>query len=199
MLKRFCFLLLGLLATQAYAQTVWRDIAEMDIPESGERRIIPQRFRTVEFDAAALQSILQSTTARFANRSGADQQQILSLPLPDGGSARFRLFESPVMAAGLQARYPGIRSYTGYGLDDPSALLKCDWTPWGFHAMLSSARHGTIFIDPYSHGDTGFYTVYNKKDYVPAGKEHSFSCGVQTEETACCGTGLYSPTGVSSV
>ena len=176
--------MLGLLASQAYAQTLWRDIDPSAIPESFERRIIPEKFRTVQLDATALQPILQQTQARFAERRGAGQSPILTIPLPDGGFTRFRLVESAVMAPGLQAKYPNIRTYTGFGLEDPTALLKCDWTPWGFHGMIVSSGMGTFYIDPYAHGDTDHYVVFNKKDYKPSGKKTTFSCAVDAEALA---------------
>lgn len=101
---------------------------------------------------------------------------MLELPLPDGTTGRFRLTESPVMAPALQAKYPEIRCYTGTGVEDPSATLKCDLTPQGFHAMIRSKLFGTVFIDPYRPGDTEHCIVYNKRDFQS--KKQAFSCGV---------------------
>ncbi|TNE63999.1 MAG: hypothetical protein EP344_04035, partial [Bacteroidetes bacterium] len=157
MLKRFYYVSLVLFAVQANAQSLWRDIAETAIPESFERRIIPQRYRTVQLDVAALQGLFQKV-----KEGNAGVSTDLYLPLPDGEQVRFRIEPSAVMAPGLQQRYPGIRTYSGYSPDDPTALLKCDWTPWGFHAMWSSAHNGTVFIDPYAHGHTEYYVVYHK-------------------------------------
>ncbi len=182
MLRNLLFVLLGAFATQAYAQVVWRDIAESGLSQTYERRIVPQRYRLVQIDAAALQSVLELAPEGLASRGVAAQQPVLDLPMPDGNTMRFHLQESPVMAPGLQARYPGIRTYTGYSPDDPTAQLKCDWTPWGFHAMLWTASRGTIFIDPYSHGATDAYVVYNKRDYVPPANKGVFQCDVETAE-----------------
>ena len=96
--------------------------------------------------------------------------------MPEGGQARFRLTESPVMAPALQAQYPEIRCYTGVGIDDPTATLKCDLTPKGFHAMIRSARRDAVFIDPYQPGDREHYLVYNKSDF--RSKKEPFVCGV---------------------
>ncbi len=197
MVKRILFVLTGFYAGLLQAQTVWQEMPETNIPQTLERQIIPQRYRTVHFDAAALQAVLQTAPERFAGANYKTAQPVLELPLPDGGSARFRLVESPVMAPGLQARYPEIRCYTGFGIDDPGALLKCDWTPWGFHAMVSSNRWGEVFIDPYSHGDVNNYVVYNKKDYLPKGAKHNFNCGVETTEEPAPGPVLEPATHVS--
>lgn len=87
------------------------------------------------------------------------------------------------MAPDLQARTPEIRTFTGQGIDDPSALLKCDWTPHGFHAMLFLTGKSTVFIDPYSLGDTEHYIVYHKKDYVKRASRQDFSLGVEPVAT----------------
>jgi hypothetical protein len=69
----------------------------------------------------------------------ANPAAVLVLPLPDGRNARFSLREAPVMAPALAARYPNIRTYAGLGLDDPTATLRLDDTPQGFHAQVLSA------------------------------------------------------------
>ena len=182
MSKSILLVLLSLSAGLLPAQTIWREISENTLPQTQERRIVPQRYRTVQLDAGALKTLLLAAPERFATANRTGREPILELPMPNGGSARFRLVESPVMAPALQARYPDIRSYTGYGIDDPSALLKCDWTPGGFHGMLQSNRWGEVYIDPYAQGDVDHYVVYNKKDYSPAAKKQRFSCGLETTD-----------------
>ncbi len=180
MFRKLLFLLLlscfgGILG----AQSLWSDQNEASISLVGDRRIVPMKYRTVRLDLTAAESLLGSAPERFKTVS-AENQVLLTLPDPDGGWQTFQLFESPVMAPELQAQYPEIRCYTGVGVDDPTATLKCDLTPWGFHAMVISRNHSTIFIDPYSQGDTDNYVVYYKKDY--ARKSANFTCGVDDGE-----------------
>ncbi len=162
------------------AQSLWSDVNEATITLTGERRIVPQHYRTVRLDLDAVESLMGAAPERFKPEA-ADNQTLLTLPTPDGGWQTFQLFESPVMDPALQAQYPEIRCYTGIGLDDPTATLKCDLTPWGFHGMVLSNLHSTIFIDPYSQGDRDNYVVYFKKDYLSK-KAKSFVCGVEDGE-----------------
>ena len=85
---------------------------------------------------------------------------VLLLPLPDGRNARFSLRAAPVMAPALAARYPGIRTYAGVGLDDPTATLRLDDTPQGFHAQVLSATTGAVYLDPVSATDPVHYLSY---------------------------------------
>ena len=177
MLKKLLCVLLMAQTALANAQSLWSDFPEQNIPrQNGARRdIIPNKYRTVRLDLSQLQPVLANAPERFTS-AGADNETVLTLPMPDGRWERFRLSESPVMEAGLQAKFPDIRCYTGTGIDDPSATLKCDLTPHGFHALIQSERWGATFIDPYQRADRDHYIVYFKHDFQS--KKEPFHCEV---------------------
>ena len=148
---------------------LWVDTDEATLPTGGERLIVPQVYRTLTLNPDALQAILAAAPLEAA-AGAANSATIITLPLPDGTWARFRLVESPIMAPELAARFPEIRTYAGQGLDDLSATTRLDWTPLGFHAMILSSA-GAVYIDPYRRGDTIHYISYDTRDFqAPAGK-----------------------------
>ena len=118
MLRKITYsLLLLAFAGAVHAQAVWSEIAESKIPQSGERRIVPQIYRTVRLDATALQPLLSAAPERFTDAAAKGAElPVLALPMPDGGTHHFRLTESPLMAPELQAQFPEIRCYTGHGI-----------------------------------------------------------------------------------
>ncbi len=166
-------------AVLAVPQDIWSDVSEAQISSPGERWIVPSRYRTVTLDHAGLGAVLQaapletSANAQIAN-------VILALPLPDGDYGRFRIEESPIMAPELAARYPELRTYRGQGIDDPTATVRFDLTPSGFHAMILSVT-GTIYIDPFSRGDDIHHISYYTRDYANPAAVEAFSCGVTGE------------------
>jgi hypothetical protein len=89
------------------------------------------------------------------------------LPTPAGAFERFELVDTPVLESGLAARHPEIKTYAGKGLDDPTASVRADLTPLGFHASVRSQR-GRWFVDPYSHRDQGLYASYYGHDLAAA-------------------------------
>jgi len=131
---------------------------------------MPQRYRLVTLDQAALQAQL-SQAPQEESITAAATAPLLTFPLPDGSAGRFRVVESPIMEPALAAQFPDIRTYTGQGVDDPTATIRFDWTPAGFHGFILSAR-GTIYIDPYQRNDTATYVSYWKADYpLPTDKQ----------------------------
>lgn len=123
-----------------------------------------KRFRGATLDAAGMASLTASAPLERGMSAMASSQTI-SLPHPDGGYQRFTLVESPIMEAALAARHPGIKTYRGRGIDDPSATLRMDITPLGLHASVRSA-HGGWYVDPYYHLDTSLYASYNRSDLI---------------------------------
>ncbi|MBK9018446.1 MAG: proprotein convertase P-domain-containing protein [Saprospiraceae bacterium] len=97
--------------------------------------------------------------------SATTQGVTVALPMPDGSFQDFRIVEAPIMHPDLQAKYPTLRSYAGQGIDDPLAYFRGDFTMKGFHGMVRSMEHSTVFIDPYSSADVQNYQVYYKKDF----------------------------------
>ncbi len=129
----------------------------------GERRIVPDRARTLSLDAEGLRLFLATVPVGSLEQVGSSSH-LLELPMPGGGFAGFRFLEVPVMHPDLQARYPMIRTYTGVGLED-GALLKMDLTPHGLHAMVLTPSSDDWFIDPLIHGDAVHYQSYFKRDF----------------------------------
>lgn len=185
MLKKLLTLLCALMFIGVnHAQSVWTDMPESGIPAAGERRIQPSKFRSIRIDVSALKTLLAAAPVRFSPSAESGSLPVLTLPLPNGGTGRFQLEETPVFHPDLQAKYPQIRSYTGRGLDDPSAVLKCDLTPLGFHGMIRSGIANTVFIDPAVHGNTEYYVVYNKKDYLRSKEDALWTCATPDPDGA---------------
>ena len=134
------------------------------------------RSQALTLNEAGLRAAL--ATAPPESRVGA-APLVLSLPQPDGSSARFALREVPVMAAALAARYPLIRTYAGVGLDEATATVRLDLTPRGFHAQVLSGSGPGFNIAPASPTDTRHYLSYYRQDVKPTAGPAP-SCGTVT-------------------
>lgn len=165
--------LLVILALGASAQQVhFRDAQERSFDLGNSKRvIIPQKYRAVSADLILLRNFLGSLPLESGvNRSEAP---VLVLPLPDGSTGRFRVWESPIMEPALQAKFPEIRTYAGQGIDDPYATIRFDYSPYfGFHAQILSPG-GNIYIDPYARGNIDHYISYYDDDNI---RSAPFTC-----------------------
>ncbi len=141
----------------------WQDVERKSLPTAQART-----YRSLKLDVASLQLILRRATL---------ESPTLDLPLPDAGFMRFNIQDSPIMEKQLANRYPEIKTYSGKGIDDPTAITRFDWTQFGFHAIILSTR-GTILIEPASPGDVVNYVAYfqDQSPQLPG----SFSCDVDT-------------------
>ncbi|HYE94822.1 MAG TPA: zinc-dependent metalloprotease family protein [Rubricoccaceae bacterium] len=149
---------------QAQPASLWSDVGEHDIP-AGRRLIVPTSYRTIRLDRTAMEALLRSAPEEV--RPGDTREGIvLSLPLPEGGSADFRVIESSILAPALQARYPQMRTYLGRGLSQPAATVRISMTPSGFRAQVF-APDGAYYIDPYAVGNATDYLVYRGSHAPP--------------------------------
>ncbi len=163
--RLICLLFFSVLFLDVSAQNFFSDAAESSIKLTAKKRVIvPEKYRTLQLDTSSILSFLRLAPSenRISNR---DMAPIISIPMPDGTIARFHVWESSVLAPELAAVTPNIKTFTGQGMDDKTATIKLDWTEFGFHAMISSAVTGAIFIDPYDISTKTNYIAYYKSDY----------------------------------
>ncbi len=156
----------------AGGEGLWQEIDERIISVQGERVTIPNSYRTFHLDQKQLASLLAGAPKEFSPVA-AIAKVVITIPMPDGRIAKFHIEESPIMEPELAAQFPQIKTYKGQGIDDPTATARLDWTPDGFHALVLSESN-TVYVDPYSKGDTANYISYYKRDFRREDK--SFQC-----------------------
>lgn len=176
--KVMSILLLLAFASGICAQEVNNSWSPGQEPVQGKRRvIIPNVYRTFQLNEIKFNNFLHTLPLESAGLS-AGEWPVLELPKPDGSYARFQVCESPIMEPLLAQRFPEIKTYLGKGIDDPTAYLRFDWTPKGFHAMVLSSE-GDWYIDPYYFERSEFYVSYYQRDFGP--DESGFHCEFKPE------------------
>lgn len=168
-----CLLVLfALFFTELRAQkNYWQDLQEAGVSgrDSRKKFINPTIYRSVKLNSQEFLQELQQAPREFT-QAARTNPLVIVLPMPDGSQARFSIVYAPMMEQALQDKFPGIRTYNGQGIDDPTATLKMDWTEFGFHAQVRSANETkSFYIDPAVQGETTEYISYHKKD-LPAKK-----------------------------
>ncbi len=158
---------------------VWEALQGEASAQPADPWIEASAYRAFRLDWGPLEGVL--ARAPEEGRTAADGGDVvLRLPLPDGRFESFSIENSPIMEEGLARKFPQLRTFRGLGLDDPSALVRFDVTPHGFHAMILRAGE-TVFIDPWEQGDRQRYISYFKSAAVPR-PGNTFTCGFEAGE-----------------
>jgi hypothetical protein len=147
-------------AQQAPAITLFHDETGVSSPLAAAL----ERARPLGFDVAAARAAL--ATAPPESQPGA-APLVLALPLPGGGTGRFAVWQTAVMAPALAARYPEIQTYAGRSLDDATATVRLDLTPAGLHAQVLSKATGPMYIEPSRRNDAAHYLSFFGRDVRP--------------------------------
>ena len=187
-MKRLGFLLLFILSVGvcfSFGQNIapeklWQEFDDSALQQRlPERVIIPNAYRAFKLDKAALQNLLRQAPLEFTDAARGVSPVIITVPMPDGTLSRFRVIESPIFEPGLAAKHPEIKTYSGQGIDDPTATARFDLMPTGFHSIIYSTS-GTILLDPYAKNNTTDYISYFKSDVT---KEGAFVCDFKEDES----------------
>ncbi|MBN2006989.1 MAG: DUF11 domain-containing protein [Anaerolineae bacterium] len=146
------------------AGELWRDAQAPGKLSPAETARLPRQYRLLTADTSLLRATLDA-----APREGAGGiPTTLSLPLPDGGLARFELEAYVMMEPGLAAKFPEFKTYLGRGVDDPTMTVRVSWTSSGLHAAIFDPD-GIAFVTPYRDGDVTRYIAYDEQDAAEPG------------------------------
>ncbi len=153
------------------AAPYWVDEAD---PEPTLGRGVDNRIHAVAMNGVRLnrQALIDSLAdAPAESPGGARPADLLSLPTlyvptPDGSFQRFAVQSTTILSPDLAAKYPDIRTFRGWGIDDPAAIAQFDHTQQGFHAQVLSPS-GAYMVDPYEHMQAdGTYVSYFRQHAV---------------------------------
>jgi len=170
---------LCLFATVSFAQNTWKQSSlSQKQEEVFKTRNIPNEAKVFSLDMNTLtnQLSLAPQSSEYAGKSNT----IVSLPNSNGDLMRYRIEEASVFAPELQAKYPEIRSYAGYGIDDKTAYLRFTVSPYnGVNGIvLTGDRSQSIVIEAVP-GDTSKAAIFKRSDRRNAGE--SFECTTTDE------------------
>ena len=116
------------------------------------RLSFPTEFKLFNLNIALLRQQLFS----IVGKNAVSYTTVISLPNANGALEQFEVFEASNFEAGLQAKFPEIRAYSGKGITDKYATLKLSISPQGIQTMVFRTDKENEFIEPYSKD----YTIY---------------------------------------
>ena len=158
------------LGNYMFSQTekAWKQVTSDNIKKNQivQRESFPQEYYLMQLDIATIKQALSLATDRFSTNPNA---VIITLPNPNGNLEHFRVLEASNFDSELQARFPEIRSYIGYGVEDKYAILRLSLDPRGIQTMIFRADKSAEFMEPFSEDGT-VYAIYNsarKKGKLP--------------------------------
>lgn len=113
------------------------------------------------FELNSSQFTESTSSATLRKDIGKNDATIIDLPGLDGKLESFEIYEAPVFAPELSAKYPSIKSYVGFSLDNRGVRLRMSTSHNGIKTMISYIDEPTVFMEPLSK-KSDEYIVYSK-------------------------------------
>ncbi len=182
-MQKYLYLLsLIFFSSHLVGQNFWnaQKLDRKQLRSNFSEEIIPEKYHTYQLNSENIMSYLSSLPGE-KNDKPIDLSHHLIVPLADGELHDFIMWESPIVEAGLQAKYPQIKTYKGYKKNDRSTTIRITMGPSGLSAMVKKSDELT-FIDKLESSNTNNYIVYNLSDYDDPLLSHPNLCGLHDHE-----------------
>jgi hypothetical protein len=171
------FAVLTFTAGYAQSKNFWSAVPHERAVQLGE---IKESFDGITDNLFQIDMESLRTALSGAGKRGSGVQGIMiAIPNADGKIEHYRVFEESNFAPELQAEFPGIRAYVGYGVEDPTAYLRMSVSHLNVQTMVLRADKGSEFIEPYTANNT-VYSVFSSAMKREKGKL-PFTCYQQDE------------------
>lgn len=179
MKKLLAFLMLVSMSQIGFSasKVLWTEAKASELAQLNEAAIRTKSCLQYKLDVTAMTTMLYTAPDENSSQPGV----VVEVPFPDGSSKSFVVKATPIIPVELQNKYPGIKTWSGYGVEDTSSVIYLDVTLWGFHGMIFSEQ-GTVYIDPYNATTTEFYKVYWKTEALSSSPIAACGFDASTEE-----------------
>ncbi|MEN0003866.1 MAG: reprolysin-like metallopeptidase [Bacteroidota bacterium] len=165
---------------EAQQSNYWTEVAEqqMAIPQDEEMADAVNQYQVFELDLQGLRQTLRQAPMEFT-AAARNAPLTIELPTPDGDFRTMAVVESPVMHPDLAAKYPQIKSFKVWDVNNSKLHGRIDYSPYGFNALFHT-EEGEVFIAPYAES-AAYHMVYSYKD-INFSDHPPLSCGVEMAE-----------------
>lgn len=112
-----------------------------------------------------LRSYLFSAPLEFKNKQALGLA--LEIPLPNGSSETFSVFESPILAPEIAAKHPEIKTYAGQGTTHKEYSVRINLTATGFNAIILGVENDAVYFEKINTDTSDhIYRSYFSRDAV---------------------------------
>ena len=147
-----------------FAAAPWTALAKVPAARGLTSDLGLKSYRPYTLDLTTIKGSLGKASAEDVTKYGVgqgDRAVLVNIPRPDGSLQRFRVVESAILTGADARKFSTIKTYAGIGVDDPTATVRLDYTPLGFHAqVLTSAGSGSYYVEPYFRNSQTTYASY---------------------------------------
>jgi hypothetical protein len=177
----FIFCLPIFTTISAQTQEIWTDV---DMAQVAPGRTLNldytiTNYRAMSLDLTSLRSVLRDAPMEFSNET----PLTVEFPMANGEMEAFGIVESPIMEAGLAAKFPAIKTFAGRSLNNPANRIRLDYNGENFNAIILTTE-GTTLITPFDELND-YYMAYRIKDVSLEGHDHDgFHCELHEGQEA---------------
>lgn len=89
---------------------------------------------------------------------------VIAFPTANGQFKEFSVSKASILPSELEYKYPGIYSFAGRGINDPSATIRFSVSDYNGVAGIILSNNKTTYIEPQNKGNLYHYKVYSEID-----------------------------------
>lgn len=170
------FLLLWISVVHAQDKEPWKRINSSATMTTAKLlgKLEPKDVVLFQLDEAVLKAKLKQLQDKALSKTSMQ----ITVPNSQGVLEQFSIHEDSNFEAELQAKYPDIRSYSGKGITDPTAVLNFSMSPLGMQTMISRKGNQVEFIEKDTENND-VYVVFDSKSKLK--EQLPFSCTTEEE------------------
>ena len=148
--------------------------AAPELASNFSARKAPQKFSIFTLDIKSFKSYLSIAPREFKSSSSSISVEI---PLPNGTTEIFNIFESSILAPEIAAQHPEIKTYTGTGQSHSNYTIRMSFTTTGFNAIILGVETSEVYVEQdAANKDGNVYLIYYSKDAKKAEQVSNNKC-----------------------